>query len=335
MKEVWPDAFVEEGGLARNISVLRKALGEGHDDHRYIETIPRRGYRFVAPVRKISVRGSDLVVEKHTFARIVTEEELTTLGKARAALSTAKWSTRKRRGLVLLTVGLLVGLSLALLHFWPGGKSHAHLSYPLRLTNNLASDTFGVWSPDGSKIAFVSNRDGKAEIYLMDADGNNVGRLTNNSADDSTPAWSPDGSRIAFQTNRDGNEEIYVMNADGSNQKRLTWDPSTDSAPAWSPDGKKIAFASNRGNRNPYNFDIWVMAADGNNQTRITTDSEYDAEPAWSPDGKQIAFITGRDGNFEIYVMNADGSHQINLTQNQRADAGPSWSHDGSRIAFT
>src|SRR5947209_7012673 len=92
MKQIWPDAFVEEGGLARNISVLRKALGEGPDDHRYIETVPRRGYRFVAPVRGIPVSSSDLVVEKHTLARIVTEEEeeLGLLGRVRAALSTVQ-----------------------------------------------------------------------------------------------------------------------------------------------------------------------------------------------------------------------------------------------------
>src|SRR3989442_1444781 len=119
MKDVWPDAFVEECGLARNISVLRKALGQNGEDHRYIETIPRRGYRFVAPVRKIPVRGSDLVVEKHTFARVITEkeEELSVFGKAGSALSAlqteallaaTKWVPSKRQALYFAILLLFV-----------------------------------------------------------------------------------------------------------------------------------------------------------------------------------------------------------------------------------
>jgi Tol biopolymer transport system component len=83
------------------------------------------------------------------------------------------------------------------------------------------------WTPAlkaNGKIAFVSNRDGNNEIYVMDADGSNQTRLTNNSADDSSPAWSPDGARIVFVSNRDGNFLIYTMNANGSSQTRLTND---------------------------------------------------------------------------------------------------------------
>src|SRR5215510_6551125 len=75
LKEIWPDTFVEEGSLARNVSMLRKALGEGPTEHQYIETVPRRGYRFVANVRELQEEIKSLVVERHTFARIATEEE--------------------------------------------------------------------------------------------------------------------------------------------------------------------------------------------------------------------------------------------------------------------
>jgi Tol biopolymer transport system component len=85
-----------------------------------------------------------------------------------------------------------------------------------RLTNNLASDEFPRWSPDGEKITFQSNRDGNFEIYVMNAaDGGNPTRLTNNNAIDGSPSWSPDGEKITFGSQRDGNPEIYVMNADG------------------------------------------------------------------------------------------------------------------------
>jgi Tol biopolymer transport system component len=107
------------------------------------------------------------------------------------------------------------------------------------LTNNSADESAPAWSPDGTKIAFGSGRDGDQEIYLMDADGSNPTNVSNDPAFDWDPAWSPDGGLIAFQTNRDGfpRSEIYVMGADGSNPANLS-NNSTGFftyEPAWSP----------------------------------------------------------------------------------------------------
>lgn len=96
------------------------------------------------------------------------------------------------------------------------------------------------------KIAFMSQRDGNAEIYVMNADGTNQLRLTFNPAFDDKPAFSRSGEKIAFMSFRDGNAEIYVMHADGTSQTRLTNHPGSDSDPAFSPDGSKIAFSSSR-----------------------------------------------------------------------------------------
>ena len=146
-----------------------------------------------------------------------------------------------------------------------------------RLTNSSLFDGAPAWSPDGTKIAFASNRDGSTQIYVMNADGSLQTRLSNNSATESTPAWSPNGDKLAFTTNKDGNVEVYVMNANGSGQVRLTSNAATDTQPAWSPDGTKIAFTSNRDGNN----EIYVMNADGSAQTRLTNIASNDANPDW------------------------------------------------------
>jgi Tol biopolymer transport system component len=185
------------------------------------------------------------------------------------------------------------------------------------------------------KIAFVSDRDGNWEIYVMDADGTNQTRLTTNAAIDSNPSWSPDGTKIAFASYRDGNAEIYVMDAGGGNQTRLTTDAAYDEDPSWSPDGTKIAFQSTRDGYS----EIYVMDADGGNQTRLTTNLYDDSAPDWSPDGTKIAFKSYRDGKGEIYVMDAGGGNQTLLTKTAinpswTLDGSPSWSPDGTKIAF-
>ena len=123
------------------------------------------------------------------------------------------------------------------------------------LSNNRQNDANPSWSPDGKRIAFMSNRDGHVhihgwptyEIYVMDADGGNQRNLTNHPDRDYSPSWSPDSKHIAFASVRDGNAEIYVMDADGGNQKNLTNNPHRDGGPAWfnspfsvSPAGKKF-----------------------------------------------------------------------------------------------
>jgi TolB protein len=106
----------------------------------------------------------------------------------------------------------------------------------VNLTNNPAADDVPSWSPDGTKIAFRSYRDGNLEIYVMNPDGTNQTRLTNNPAHDGQPSWLPDGTKIAFQSYRDGNGEIYIMNPDGTDQTRLTTSSPADSLEAdWSP----------------------------------------------------------------------------------------------------
>jgi len=177
------------------------------------------------------------------------------------------------------------------------------------------------------KIAFVSDRDGIEQIYVMNPNGGNQTRLTSSEGQNFDPVWSPDSTRIAFISRRDGAGEIYLMNQDGSNQTRLTINSGNlGYAPVWSPDSNRIAFENG-------NSEICVMNSDGSNLVKLTNAPNQDSEPVWSPDGSRIAFRSSSDGIAGLYVMNADGSNRRHLAANTFG-FGHSWSPDASRIAF-
>src|SRR5262249_38609815 len=136
-----------------------------------------------------------------------------------------------------------------------------------RLTDHPALDYNAAFSPDGNRIAFVSERDGNLEIYCVQADGTGLKRLTTEFALDDHPAWSPDGKQLAFVSTRQPAEKagqawngLYVMNADGSDVRRVSSN-AADYSPAWSPRGDWIAFASGSGVRG--GTDLYVMKPDG------------------------------------------------------------------------
>jgi hypothetical protein len=200
-----------------------------------------------------------------------------------------------------------------------------------------ADDIMPVWSPDGQRMAFVSQRDGNREIYLVNADGTGLVNLSQNSSEDWTPAWSPDGQHLAFSSNRQGNWEIFVVSADGTNLRQITKDGAGNFSPVWSPDGQMMAYASKRDG----NWEIYTMPApDDQGQVtgapqRLTFSEGNDLSPLYSPQGDRIAFESNRDGNVEIYVVNTDGSNQQNLSNLSFADDhGPVWSPDGRRLLF-
>jgi Tol biopolymer transport system component len=210
----------------------------------------------------------------------------------------------------------------------PDGSSQTNL------TKNLAPDFDATVSPDGKKIAFRSDRNNNADIYVMNRDGTGQTRLTTDPAFDFDPTWSPDGTAIAFSSTRDGNDEVYVMFAvdddgdgNGDNQTNFSQHPAAgDSRPAFSPDGKKIAFESDRDGKS----EIYVMNADGSNEKNVTkklivSNQSNEHRPAFSPNGRKIAFDTDLNGQVEVYAMSRDGSRPKNLTNDSGNDFRPDW----------
>ena len=204
-------------------------------------------------------------------------------------------------------------------------------SKQVRLTIDPARDYDPSWSPDGERIAFVSNRErGQEQIYVMDSDGDNPMRLTNDSTHQE-PAWSPNGDKIAYVRNK-GGRQIWIMDADGSNQTQLT-EVGKNRNPAWSPDGMRIAFRSLKNGA----AGLFVMEKNGSNPVRLAPDMNITSNPSWSPDSIWIAFeALDEDGSFQIYIVRADGVPRLErLTHNRPFKLQPAWSPDGNTIAYT
>jgi len=222
---------------------------------------------------------------------------------------------------------------------------------PVRLTTNTAADEGPAWSPDGKRIAFVSNRDsggeplGGSNIYTMDADGSNVVRLTFGSFN-SGPSWSPDGRKIVFSGLRDGQHGIFVMSVDNPTTiTNVGHARGYQSDPAWSPDGSRIAFTSDW-RAFDFVYDAYVAKADGSGISILfegpfssPDGPQFYFQPAWSPDGGKIAVVVCAyvsdtcHPNSSVSVANADGSGLRSLVQTD-GSARPAWSPHAGVIAF-
>lgn len=179
-----------------------------------------------------------------------------------------------------------------------------------QLTATPEMDYGPVWSPDGTRLAFVSIPAGpgqRHDVHLMSADGQGRRAVAQTPSEEMSPSWTPD-ARLVFASNRDGNWELYSMRPDGQDVKRLTEDPAADTGPAVSPDGKVVAFSSNRGG----SPGIWRVNIDGTEPTRLG--SMAGSMLAWSPDGRSLAYVGQADGTPGVFVMNADGTGARRVT---------------------
>ncbi|QDU39088.1 translocation protein TolB [Maioricimonas rarisocia] len=199
------------------------------------------------------------------------------------------------------------------------------------LTNSPASDSGCAWSPDGSRIAFASDRTGSLELYVMNADGSELVQVTDFAGVDRTPTWSPDGKQLCFTRTIEGNNwELFRINADGTDPVNLTNHPAADADPAWSPDGSRIAFTSTRDGRSYW---LYVMDADGSNVQKVSETPSGHVYPAWSPDSRQLVFTGQVDGASELFICDSNGSNERQLTKLGGLNSLAAWSPD-DWIAF-
>jgi Tol biopolymer transport system component len=213
-----------------------------------------------------------------------------------------------------LLLGIAGVLAVALVvAIWPSRESISQTDVPTR-------------------IAFMTDRDGDFEVYIMERDGSAPLNLTSNAASDGLPAWSEQGRVFAFLTTRGTpNLAVYRMGADGGNRIALSVDPAGDAdPPVWSPTGDWIAF----GNLDGANSDIYLVDAEGDTIRNLTDHPAMDRFGDWSPDGQHIAFVSDRDGTVGIYTVDINGGQPTRLTDADMPGGAPAWSPDGRKIAF-
>jgi Tol biopolymer transport system component/DNA-binding winged helix-turn-helix (wHTH) protein len=353
MRRVWAGAIVEDANLSVAVSAVRRVIGRD-----VVETVPKHGYRFTAPVEVLDgAVNHNAAASSSTTALNLRWAALVCLVAIPLAWAAARQPRRHDASAPLSRSGPepqrltatyasethVSWSSRGRLVFTREGDGNADIytadadgGRVTRLTDHPGRDEDPVWSPDGQRIAFASDRSGGAfQIYVMNADGSAPRRVTALPISCSEPSWSPDGRRLAFLRNDqpDIGQDIYTVAANGSALRRVTTHRMSDVNPAWSADGRWIAFASNRdGDRN--NFEIYVVNAKGGRPRRLTFDSAIDAQPAWAPDGDQIVFASNRSGGDPaVYLMGVDGAGARRLSSG--AGAHPTWSPDGSEVVYS
>ena len=192
-----------------------------------------------------------------------------------------------------------------------------------------SEDRYPCWSPDGKQVAFISDRSGTPNLYVMDANGGNVRRLVDSKSVCYMPSWqrTKDGERIVFGMHGD-HAEMANIRPDGSGLAML----GDGHDPTISPDGTKIVYTGEV----PGGVSVFLMDLDGGNKTRIVREaSKVGATfPNWSPDGKQIVYSFPVGAALELFVIGVDGSNNHQLTQLRKVCTPAAWSPDGAWISF-
>ena len=316
MKLVWPDAIVMESNLVRQVSMLRRALGQRPDQHEYLVTISGRGYEFVADIRELACPPEGLptdVPHRATTARTnepnadstAATQGLADLAPVPTVLSDSPISadpvTYELKRTLAWRMGLrLAGIGAAILIVSSGlitlGKGFTPEQQPNRELRRFTFDAHlpreAAWSPDGRRLAYTSNRRGTSGIWIQSPAESEPVRLTSWEDQESQPDWSPDGRSVAFRSERDGGG-LYVTPVRGGEPHRIA---SFGYHPRWSPDGEQILFSTSSirtGTRH-----LYAVKPDGSQShpvleelvAEFTAAGPYASVNAdWYPDGRQIS----------------------------------------------
>jgi len=347
IREVWAGTVVEENNLARHISTIRKTLGERPGQRDYIATIPGMGYRFVAEVTELD----ELPPECRSAAVVKPSNGLPVAEQIPSVpVSLPRRVPTVPRSLwigSLVVVAVAVGAAASWVTtggLWPARPVPPAERSLKQFTYESGLQLDPAWSPDGTRIAYGSNRLGNADIWIQ-AIGESTPplRLTTSASNDWQPTWSPDGKSLAFRSERDGGG-VYVISVDGSGERRLT---TFGTHPRWSPTGDVILFSRADPETSEATRLCLVDARGGGSPREIALAdlSGFNAvTAAWHPDGRVSVWGRGERNEWTLATFAIDGGPVVRSAigrevRRQMAAAGVSfsnftWSPSGRALYF-
>ncbi|HXI92384.1 MAG TPA: winged helix-turn-helix domain-containing protein [Blastocatellia bacterium] len=332
IRSVWADTFVTDDVLTRSISELRKVFGDDAREPRFIQTIPRSGYRLVATISYDSEKA---------------RAEPQVRGEFSKPLQHRPW-WRRVGALITLAVVLTLAVGGTVWYY----IAHRTVAPSLPPMKYVSFTSFPGWegnpafSPDGNQIAFDwrGDKNDNSDIYVMLIGSEKPLRLTFDPASDYNPTWSPDGRQIAFLRASESEFAIYTVPAlGGPERKLLSLGPKVDwgtSGPDldWSPDGKYFACVEKRSNQQPFN--IFLFSPETGERRALTSPAPDlgDFFPAFSPDSQTVAFVRSSSPNSaDIYLVSVTGGEPRRLTFDNVPlwGGGLAWTADGREIIFS
>jgi DNA-binding winged helix-turn-helix (wHTH) protein len=328
-KRLWPDTFVDvERNLNTAVNKIREVLGDSAENPRFVETLARRGYRFIGEVEAPVQPAVPAVTVKpdggpsESQSRKFAEDAAPSPAPPRPI-----WRRTLPWAAVFLTGTLLAGIAFLILALHRPHPSAMHFR---AVTNFSGVQSHPALSPDGRSVAFVSDRDGHYNIYVGLLNGANPVKITDDPNLKTTPCWSPDGTEIAYaRLNDSGIWDIWRVPALGGTSRRFVLNASD---PAWSRDGRWFAY------RKSSTAAIWISDASGQNGrelARAQNELFGNSGPRFSPDGREVAYAASLGGpSGELEIVDVDSGKVRRVTHDAALVLSPAWSANGRFIYF-
>ena len=294
---VWPGVAVTPNALTRVVAQLRRELGDDAAEARFIETVPTRGYRFIAPVETVAPSAAAVPAPP-----VPAPEQLPTPSAVDVS-SPPPTTRRPLAGWALVATGVALALAAVAWQPRPDAAPAMAEGALVAVEGESGSIHSATFSPDGRWLALVSDRSGDFEIYRRDLDQPTSRPVTADGMRNVHPAWSPDSRRLVYHSSlRHG---IWVTAIEGGPARQVA---AFGSRPAWSPDGRTIAFQSDEflNESGQPGSQLWVVPAEGGEPRPLTSPGAPPGghgKPLWSPDGTLVYFVATRNVLYEQWSV--------------------------------
>ncbi len=199
-----------------------------------------------------------------------------------------------------------------------------------RVADEIVAKITGKRGIAQTRLAFISNKSGRKELYMMDYDGFNIQRLTSDNSLVVSPGFDRQGTRIAYTSYRSAYPDVYVATFGGARQV-VSRSPGLNSGAAFSPDGSRLALTLSK-DGNP---ELYTMSVSGGDRRRLTHTRGGESSPSWSPDGSEIAYASDEGGRPQIYLISASGGSGRKITSTPAYNTEPTWSASSGLIAYS